>query len=750
MHVAFALYSVLGGLAPPHNETSRSLFVTLRPMKELSNSSTILVRQHSSARLLAISAILAAFVVAPGCGSEEPPGGQGGSPGAGGEGGTAGAGGTGGVTDNRHLVLLYTSDEHSHLFSFSPERDDHPMATTAADGTLHGGVARRAALIAKEREEAKAAGKDVLLMSAGDNHMGTLATLAFQTESVDYAAMKALGYDATTIGNHELDFGPKALAQAIASAAQAEGVPPIVASNIHFSDTDSRDDDLAALYGSNLADEKPIHRYLVLNTPGGLKVGVIGYVGVDASHVAPNKTPVSFSAPIDPKHDGDPDVNLPAVYADLQPVVDILRNDEHVDLVIGLGHAGVNDPTTPEGIAAGEDTRICENVSGIDVIISGHRHQHEVQPLKMTNTATQRPCVVLSAGSEGRELGRVELTIPPDPSQPIALDEATQTLEPVNDTIVPDPVVASKVESWVARIEAAGTQGSTLAQMLSHAAGTTIVDDPASVGDLYFRKLTSTDFDVTDTHAVLWLAADAMLSQTDVLASEGVVPQTDIAAESAGVVRARLLRGKTGEISAADAFNVVPLGASPVDGTAGYPLVRAHLSLLEFRAVVEFSLALSASNDDFDLGFSGIKVEFDKSRPPAEKLIDIFDPSKGQVMRISLDTDHSDGLDQYDEVIYDRAASIGDDGRLLSVVTSSYIAQFAGDAGAKLKNEQGQVAPLVDLVLHRNGAGGDGSEVKEVEGFMRFLLASPGGKLPATYDVSSPSFGQRWVCVGGC
>jgi 5'-nucleotidase/UDP-sugar diphosphatase len=636
------------------------------------------------------------------------------------------------------------------MFSFSPERDDYPMATTAADGTLHGGFARRATLIAKEREAAQAAGKDVLLVSAGDNHMGTLSTLAFQTESIDYGVMKALGYDATTIGNHELDFGPKALAQAIASAAQAEGLPPIVASNIHFSDTDAGDDDLAALYGPNLSDDKPIHRYLVLNTPGGLKVGVIGYVGVNASHVAPNKAPVSFSAPVDPKHDGDPDVNLPAVYADLQPVVDTLRNDEHVDLVIGLGHAGVNDPTTPEGIAAGEDTRICENVSGIDVIISGHRHRHDVQPLKMTNTATQRPCVVLNAGSYGLELGRVDLSIPADPSQPVAFDEATHTLEPINDTIVPDPAIASKTESWVARIEAAGTQGSTLAQMLSHAAGATIVDDPASVGDLYFRKLTTTDFDVTDVHAVLWLAADAMLSQTDVLASAGVVPQTDIAVESAGVVRAGLLKGKTGEISVADAFNVVPLGVSPANGTAGYPLVRAYVSLLEFRAVVEFSLALSATNDDFDLGFSGIKVEFDKSRPAAEKLVDIFDPSKGQVMRISLDTDHSNGLDQYDQVLYDRAASIGDDGRLLSVVTSSYIAQFAGDAGAKLKNEQGQKTPIIDLILHRTGAGGDGSEVKEVEAFMRFLLASPGGKLPATYDVSSPSFGQRWVCVGGC
>lgn len=721
-----------------------------------------LLRSSRLGTFLAIPALALAFAAFQGCGSDSDEGGAAGSGGAGGAGGTggsetggtagtAGTGGDAGSGNERHVVLLFTSDEHSHMLGFSPEVDDYPPATTAGTGTLRGGVARRAALLAQEKASAAAEGKDVLVLSSGDNQMGTMSTIAFETDSIDYGLMKALSYDATTIGNHEMDFGPAALAQSITAAGAGDGLPPIVASNIHFSDTDAADDSLAALYSDNVSDDKPIHPYRVITTAGGVKVGLIGYVGINASHDAPNKAPVTFSVPVDPENDGDPDVNLPALYADLQPVVDKLRNDEKVDIVVALAHAGVADPLTPEGIAAGEDTRVCENVAGIDVILSGHRHEVDPAPMKMTNTTTGNPCVVLNAGYEGRYLGRVELAVPDDTSKGISFDEATQTLIQVNDTIVADATFASSLDHYISKIEASGSAGtSSLAQLLSHAEGQSIVDDPATVGDLYFRPLASTDFDVTDTHAVLWLSADAMMAQADQLAASGVIPKTDLAAESAGVVRARILQGKTGVITAADAFNIVPLGSSPLDGTAGYPLIRANLTLLEVRAVIEFSLALSASDSNFDLGFAGLKVEFDKTRPPAANLAQLFDPTKGQVMTIAIDSDHSDGFTQYDEVVYDRANSIDDVGRMMSVVTTSYIGQFAGDAGAKLKNDSGTVVPVTDCILKRTYSGGDGTEVKHIEGFMGYIFSSPGGKLPSTYNADAPGFGDRWVCLGGC
>jgi 5'-nucleotidase len=646
------------------------------------------------------------------------------------------------VIGDRHVVVLFTSDEHSHMLSFSPELDDYPLATAPGQGALSGGVARRAAVIGKLRKEAADAKKDSILVSAGDNQMGCLPHLAFETSSVDYKTMKALGYDATTFGNHEFDFGPKALAHSISAALAGGGLPPIVASNVHFS-SEAGDDELAAHY-SEAADDKPVHPYKVITTASGVKVGILGYVGINAAYVAPNKGPVRFSADPDPLTASNVPANLPALYSDLQPVVDKLRNQEKVDFVVALSHAGVDDSTSEAGIAAGEDTQVCQNVSGIDLIVSGHAHNHDPKPLKMTNAASKKPCLVLNGGAFGKEVGRVDFTIPADATKGVTWDEASQKMVAVDDTTVPEPAIASKIDGFISGVESAGSGGSILASLLSHAEGTTVADDPAKVGDLYFRELAKTDFDVKETHALVWLSADAMLAQADALAPG--LPATSVAVESAGVIRSTIAKGKTGAISAADAFNVVPLGQSPIDGSIGYPLIRGNISRIELRGVLELALAKGQTTSDYDLGLAGIKVEFDRTRPSPSGAGELIDPTKGKVIRILLDSDHSDGFEQYDTVIYDRNGVPGGDAQLISIVTSSYIGQFAAGAGVEVKNSGGQPLTLADAIVKRT----DGSQVKQAEAFMRYLVTSPGKKLPSIYDTASPSYTKRWVCLKGC
>ena len=69
-------------------------------------------------------------------------------------------------------------------------------------------------------------------------------------------------------------------------------------------------------------------------------MGFIGIVGANAAYVAPNKTPIRFSAP-DDGTEQDTAATLPLIVQDVQPVVDQLRNEEQVDLVIGLSHSGM-------------------------------------------------------------------------------------------------------------------------------------------------------------------------------------------------------------------------------------------------------------------------------------------------------------------------------------------------------------------------------------------------------------------------
>src|SRR4051812_14046157 len=83
----------------------------------------------------------------------------------------------------RTLVILHTNDEHSHLLGFGPEVDDYPPATSAGTGAIRGGIGRRAAVLASERQKAMASGAASLVVSGGDNTVGTLSEVSYPTNA---------------------------------------------------------------------------------------------------------------------------------------------------------------------------------------------------------------------------------------------------------------------------------------------------------------------------------------------------------------------------------------------------------------------------------------------------------------------------------------------------------------------------------------------------------------------------------------
>src|SRR6185369_14313616 len=97
--------------------------------------------------------------------------------------------------------------------------------------------------------------------------------------------------------------------------------------------------------------------------------------------------------------------------------------------------------------------------------------------------------------------------------------------------------------------------------LLGRVTGGGVKDDTSKPGDLYFYPIGKTAFDL-DTVSVLSLSSDSMLAQADAWGAASMT-KTDMGLESAGVIRSLIKKGKTGVISAADAFDVVPLGGSP-------------------------------------------------------------------------------------------------------------------------------------------------------------------------------------------
>lgn len=153
------------------------------------------------------------------------------------------------------LTILHNNDGESRLLHAGREREDF------------GGVARFAALVDKLRQEAHDGGSGVLVLSAGDNYLAGpefSASLARRPAPFyDIVALDLIGYDAVVLGNHEFDFGPDVLADAIAGSSS---FAPFLSANLDF----SGEPRLAALVAGGRIGSSTI---LTVN---GEQVGVIG------------------------------------------------------------------------------------------------------------------------------------------------------------------------------------------------------------------------------------------------------------------------------------------------------------------------------------------------------------------------------------------------------------------------------------------------------------------------------------------
>jgi 5'-nucleotidase len=128
------------------------------------------------------------------------------------------------------LTILHNNDGESKLIN-APGQPDF------------GGVARFKTLLDDLRDEATrgrphhggGGNRGVVLLSSGDNFLAGPEFSASLTKGVpfyDSLALKAMGYDAMVIGNHEFDFGPDVLADFISGFGRTP--PPFVSANLIF------------------------------------------------------------------------------------------------------------------------------------------------------------------------------------------------------------------------------------------------------------------------------------------------------------------------------------------------------------------------------------------------------------------------------------------------------------------------------------------------------------------------------------
>ncbi len=263
------------------------------------------------------------------------------------------------------LVVLHTNDTHGKIWG------EHGV----------GDASRRAGLVAAARAEAAEAGGVVLLLDAGDVRTGSYCSDRHQALP-DFEVMGAMGYDAMTLGNHELDVPLETTLE----QRSAMGFP---------------------LLGANLVApdrDEPILEPFVVIERGGLRLAVLGLVTPET------RTGSTFGS-LAAARFADP-------VATARRLVPELR--ARADVVIALSHNGLD-----------EDRALARAVPGIDVVVGGHSHSVVEAPVRAGGA------IIVQAGSDGRFLGRLDLEVGPGGVRLLG-----GRLVPVTPDLPSDPAVA--------------------------------------------------------------------------------------------------------------------------------------------------------------------------------------------------------------------------------------------------------------------------------------------------------------------
>lgn len=457
-----------------------------------------------------------------------------------------------------NLTILFTHDMHDNLESFNMMKDGELES--------RGGFARLSSAIKEERNM----DSDLLLVDAGDYSMGTLYQTIFETRSPTLRLMGKMGYDATTLGNHEFDFRPEGLSNSLLTAFESgDKLPVVVATNTKFPESDLTDslEDL-----KNTFNEVDVKDYLVLDKKG-IKIGIIGLMGEEADSNAPMA-----------------EVNFTDIVEESKKFVDILKNEDKVDLIVALSHTGTDGK---EGKS--EDEILAKKVPEIDIIISGHSHTMLSEPIIIGNT------IIASSGRYTENLGTMK--IEKDNEKWILKD---YDIKKIDDRYKEDKEIKDLIEEFKKDVE----------------------DEYLSRFDLRYDDVVAhSSFNFTpalelakkqEEEPLGYLIGDAY--KHAVKEAEGSdYKYVDVAVVPSGIIRDSFTKG---DITVKDVFKVTSLGIGK-DKLSGYPLIDVYLTGKELKTAAEVDASIQPIMSAAQLYMSGLKYSFNPNRIIFNKVTDI-------------------------------------------------------------------------------------------------------------------------------
>ena len=291
--------------------------------------------------------------------------------------------------DKSDVTILYTNDVHTYIDKQSPK------LTYAA--------------IADLKQSYQNAGKDVLLVDAGDHVQGTAYGSMDEGASI-IKLMNAAGYDVATPGNHEFDYGMDR-----AKAIMKEADFPYLSCN-----------------WVDLRTTLRVLPSVKVFVRGGRR---IAFVGVTTPETFTKSTPAYFMDKAQRKYiyDIQGGEDGKKLYDAVQKAID--KAKLLADVVIGLGHLGVDPSSSPW-----TSEEVIAHTSGFDAFIDGH--SHTVMENKQVQDASGKAVTLTQTGSYFANVG--EMTIAADGT-------ITTKLIPTHEGM--DATIAAMQTDWVNTVD---------------------------------------------------------------------------------------------------------------------------------------------------------------------------------------------------------------------------------------------------------------------------------------------------------
>ncbi len=444
------------------------------------------------------------------------------------------------AAEDETVTVLFTHDLHSHL-----------LPSRAEDGGEFGGYARLMTAVREQKQKYP----DAILVDGGDFSMGSLFQTAYKTSAIELRIMGAMGYDATTFGNHEFDYLPAGLiAMLDAALASGEYTPVIVDANYLPPADETGKDMQDALDRYGVADYRILER-------GGVYFVLFGITGFDSDDCAPNSGMILA----DPAETAQKTVDIAVAECEntygVHPVV------------VCLSHSGTDN-------GKGEDYEMAEAVNGIDLIISAHTHTTLREAITVNGTQ------IVSAGEYGKYLGVVNLTRTAEGEVTLQNYE----LIPIDETVAEDEEIAVLVEQYKNNVETEylADYGVSFDEMLVH--NTVDFDNVKEV------KATQHESTLANVFADAYKAA----------VEKALGEEVDAALTAAGVIRETL---PIGDVTTSDVFNAASLGV----GTEG-ELIAVYVTGRDLMNALEVDASVQPLMRSAQLFFSGVEYSFNTNR----------------------------------------------------------------------------------------------------------------------------------------